>query len=460
MSTDDKKITIADMASSFVREFGFSKINGIEKRTMLFWRGDFYIWRSGCYSVLSKDEMRTLMVKHVSSLGQPATTGLMDNLKLNIMAGVLIGKDRIPDTWLSDLKNADVATNDIVLENGIISIVGNEVKNKELTPDFFCLGKLPYKYDPSAECPRWMRFLDEVTRKDKEIERMLQQWAGYLIMPSQKYQSFLLLIGEAGTGKGTYARAMKALLGSKNCSDVPLRRFTDKFSLYLTYGKKLNVAGDAEQELTPQSEAIIKTWTGEDGLDFEKKYGEGFTANPTAKLMILCNDFPNFTDKSMGTWRRLKVVPFHRDDPTVVEKGLDETLRGELPGILNWAIKGLMDLEENEGFVVPEVGTRLREMYQTESNPARMFLRENYEYDPAYSYGVSRSELYRAYRKWCDVKGYQKMSDKTFGKEIRREFPNVEERRLGGHTSNTRFRVHQGLKLQRGAEIGAILSAK
>jgi putative DNA primase/helicase len=222
----------------------------------------------------------------------------------------------------------------------------------------------------------------------------------------------------------------------------------------------MNVAGDAEQELSPQVEAIIKTWTGEDGLDYERKYAEGFTANPTAKLMILTNDFPTFTDKSMGTWRRLKIVPFHRDDPMIVEKGLDKTIASEMPGVLNWALEGLKDLEQNGGFVVPEVSKRLMEMHKEESNPARMFLKENYEYDPEYPFGVSRQSLYDGYARWCNAKGYQKLNDRNFGKEIRREFPQVMESRVGGKKSDTRYRIHKGLKVSPGAEVLRLLSQK
>jgi len=425
-----KKANMDELSESFVMRYGMTEIDSTYRMTLRYWRGDFYLWQEGVYGKLSKDEMRSFMVKHVLMNGCEATIGMMDNLKLNIMARVILGNSRVPDTWIG--KDGTEPAGEIVMKNGILKVgADGTAELKPLTPEFFTLGKLPYEYDPSAVCGLWDKVLKENTADD-QLRRLLQQWAGYLLLPGQKYQAFMLLIGEAGTGKGTYARAMKAMLGKKNCSDIPLRRFTDKFSLYLTYGKKLNVAGDAEQELTPQAEAVIKTWTGEDGLDFEKKYGEGFTAEPTAKLMILANNFPTFTDKSMGTWRRLKIVPFARADTSVVDRNLDEKLEKELPGILNWALEGLRDLQEHGSFATEGASEEMLEIYRAESNPARMFLEEYCEYEHTYFPGVAAEQVYKAYSGWCRDNGYQKMSSRTFGKEVRRAFPHIIRRRVGG----------------------------
>jgi len=451
----EKQPSVAELAYSFFKKYGHAQINNQEKQILQYWRKNFYLWTAGVYRELDREEVEARLVRHLSDNYMVATTNMVNNVVLNLGAQAFVMSARVPDTWFTSTDVLEPVQG-VVLNNGI-AVVDSIGKVDVLphTPDFFALGKLPYDYTPEAVCVRWMQFLDEVTDGDKGLQRLLQQWAGYLLISSGKFQSFLLLIGEAGAGKGTYARAMKAMLGKQNCSDIPLRRFTDKFSLYLTYGKKLNVVGDAEQELTPQAEAVIKTWTGEDGLDHEKKYGKGFCAEPTAKLMILANDFPTFTDKSDGTWRRLKVVPLHRKDPNKVEPGLDETLRGELPGILNWAFDGLRDLEENNGFAVPMSSKTLWQGFKEESNPAKMFLTENYEFDTESNFGVQALHVYTAYRAWCKAKGYQPMSDKTFGKEIKRAFPGVSRRKLGSR--ETRIYVYAGVKMQRGAEIIQIL---
>lgn len=446
----ENKPTPAGIAYAFYKDKGFLSIGGDDKQILRFWRGDFYFWVEGVYRKIGKEELKAILVKYTKNLHVEPSTKIMENIKLNLSSLTILSGDRVPNTWITT-SDATEPVNSVVTESGILTVVGDDVNIKPNTPDFFALGKVPYKYDSSAECPRWNVFLDEVTGENKSLQRMLQQWAGYLLVPTQKYQCFLLCYGEAATGKGTYARAMKSMLGQDNCSDVPLRRFVDKFSMYLTYGKKLNIAGDAEQELTPQVEAVIKTWTGKDGLDYERKFKDGFTAEATAKLMILANDFPTFTDKSMGTWRRLKIVPFTREDTNVLEHDLDERLREELPGILNWAIAGLRDLSEKHGFAMAEESKQVWEQFKEESNPAGIYLRSNYFFDHEYAFGCSPATVYAKYREWCKRNGYVAMSNKTFGKEIRRAFPKTEKRRMGGHGS--RHYMYAGLKLSPGAEI-------
>ena len=448
------------MAYSFFREYGFGEIKGIEKQILYFWRGDFYRWERGIYEKLGKDELQARLIFHLNANGIETTTDVMNNVKMNLRSQAILKDYRVPDTWLfeKDKAKMKVPVEVLVTESGILTFARDgKVALQGITPDFFTLGKVPYEFDSKAICKRWLQFLDEVTGGDKELQRMLQQWAGYLLLPTQEYQAFMLLIGEAATGKGTFTRVMKGMLGKNNCSVVPLRRFSNNFALYLTYGKKLNVAGDAEEELTPQVEAIIKTWTGQDGLDFERKYADGFSAEPTAKLMISANSFPNFLDKSLGTWRRLKVVPFGRENTKVMDIELDSKLEKELPGILNWAIAGLQDLQAAGGFTVAAASQVEWDKQREEANPAAMFLDENYYWKPNIM-GVKVLAVYAAYRKWCKVKGYIPMSDKTFGREIRRVFPRTRKNRLG--TGTSRYYQYPGVWMKAGSELRDILEGK
>ncbi|MGD2065699.1 MAG: phage/plasmid primase, P4 family [Candidatus Bathyarchaeota archaeon] len=452
---DKDKPTPAGIAYGFFQAIGHKQFNGEKKQVLIFWRDDFYLWNGSVYQKVNKNDLTAFLVKFAAKNHVEASTKLIENIRLNLKAQANIPYGRLLNTWLTD-KEPNKTVEAIVLNNWILTFMPDGTITKSAkTPDFFTINKLPYDFDENAKCTRWLQFMEEITSGDKELQELLQMWAGYLLMPTQEYQCFLLCIGEAAAGKSTFARAMKNMLGRNNCSDLPLRRFGNNFSLYMTFGKKLNVAGDAEQELTPQIEAVIKTWTGADGLDFERKWGDAFTAEATAKLMVLCNDFPNFTDKSMGTWRRLKVVPFVRNTAEV-DPDLDAKLEAEMPGILNWAIMGMMKLKANGGFCKPEASEAVWRRFKEESNPAGMYLRENYYYDSTYPLGVRTETVYKIYRIWCREKGYQPMSDRTFGKEVLRAFPQTAKRRIGGR--EYRHYVYEGLKFQVGAEVQGYLT--
>ncbi|MGA9990067.1 MAG: phage/plasmid primase, P4 family, partial [Terriglobales bacterium] len=68
-------------------------------------------------------------------------------------------------------------------------------------------------YDPSADYPRWMKFLDDVTQGDAEMMTYLQRVSGYLLTGSQSEQCFFLFYGPGGTGKSTYWKTHKGMMG-------------------------------------------------------------------------------------------------------------------------------------------------------------------------------------------------------------------------------------------------------
>jgi P4 family phage/plasmid primase-like protien len=451
-----KKKSPMTLAKEFFQNFGLASVDvegvPVPKQCLVSWRGDFYEWEAGRY-VRAKD-LEAKVRGFLGACGEVVTTDLVRQVIFNLGTPAYLLHRRELNTWLTD-KDTDSMTvpiEGIITKRGIMTFeTDGGITMQPPTPDFFCLNRLPYEYDPEGTCPQWLAFLEEVTKGNKDLQRMLQQWAGYLLMTSHRYQCFLLLIGDAATGKGTFSKVMTAMLGAENCSAVPLRRFADKHSLYATYGKMLNVAGDAEQELTPASEAVIKAWSGGDMLDFERKYSDNFAAYPTAKLMISANDFPTFTDKSRGTWRRLRLVKFEREDTSIVDPKLGDRLLEELPGILNWAIEGRRDLEEAGELVAVESSRELAAAFQEEANPAGVFLKENYEYQRGRVGGIGPSKLYETYRKWCRQKGYLPLSDKSLGKEVKRAFPRVKKRKLGSRAA--RFRVYEGLVLRSDAEV-------
>lgn len=458
MSGDNKKVTPGDIAGAYLREKYIIELDGQRHWTLLKWRGGFFSWEQGrgCYRGMGEDVVKAGIVKQCDAMGVVATTGLIENVLLNLGAYVIQPKERVPDTWLTEKERIDAPINAIIVKNGVLLFgLDGKVELVKHTPNLFALVHLPYEYDPEAVCERWMTFLEEVTLCNKELQAVMQEWAGYTITPLHVFEMMLILLGPAGAGKGTYKRILMKMLGKFNCSELPLRRFTDRFSLFTTYGKKLNTAPDAEAELTPQIESVIKTWTGEDGLDYEGKYSTGFTAQPTAKLMILCNDFPKFSDKTDGTWRRILLAPLDRVNLDYRDPALEGVLEKELSGVLNWAIAGLQRLMSQKGFSQSKIGLELLKAHQEEANPARLFLMEHYKVDVGYGFGARSENVYAAYRGWCKMKGYSMpLCDRSFGREVKRVFPQTIKRRLG---HKDRFHVYWHMKLQEGTNIGRCL---
>jgi len=69
-----------------------------------------------------------------------------------------------------DLVDAEKAYSDqvryLTMQNGLYDLF--EHKLVEHTPSIFTTNLLPYDYDPEAQCPRWLQYLDEVFMSDAD----------------------------------------------------------------------------------------------------------------------------------------------------------------------------------------------------------------------------------------------------------------------------------------------------
>ncbi len=130
---------------------------------------------------------------------------------------------------------------------------------RHLNPHWFSPVCLPYKFDPEADCPLWKTFPARNLGDDTAKGRLLQQWAGYLLLPYANYHRFLMMVGEGANGKSVACAALTALLGEDNVSSVPLEMFGDKFRLHGTLGKLANAVAEGG-ELDRMAQGQIKAF--------------------------------------------------------------------------------------------------------------------------------------------------------------------------------------------------------
>ena len=439
--------------------------NGVP--TLRYWRGEWYMWKGNCYRKWATQELRanvSLWIREEferihfaereaatsdsknQNIVQKVSSALVTNV-LEALSGLCcVAGDLDDGSWLPTQKRQPF----ISLANGILNIeavMGDQDDClRPNTPEWFSQVTLPYQFDPSAGCPRWNAFLEHNLESDAERTKVLQEWAGYLLLPDTGEQKFMVLEGEGANGKSVFLSGVTAMLGEGNVSNVPLEIFGGRFALTSTLGKLLNACGDAG-EIDKTAEGLLKTFTGGDRMFFDRKGVSGINARPTARLMIACNNRPRFSDHSEGIWRRMLLVPWrvrvtreNRNRRMIDPAWWKEV--GELPGIFRWALAGLARLRAQGGFTQSVVMDNALANYQDEMNPARVFLTENTEVDLALS--VRCKDLYRFYKKWSEESGYRPMADRTFGREVHRRFPSIKRHSIG--TGSNRAWIYTGIK--------------
>src|SRR5262249_49916718 len=143
------------------------------------------------------------------------------------------------------------------------------------TPDFFTLYALPYAFDANTPPPReWLRFLESIWENDGEAIATLQEIVGYLLTSDTRQQKIFLIVGPTRSGKGTIARVLTGLLGSKNVVAPTLASMATNFGLSPLIGKQLAIISDARLGARSDQQLIVErllSISGEDSLTIDRK---------------------------------------------------------------------------------------------------------------------------------------------------------------------------------------------
>ena len=420
-------------------------VNG--KPTLVCYRQDWYWWTGKYYKIVSDQNMRATVAHFINHETEASVTAwAITNVLSQLEGECTIYDDVDAPAWIKGPLDAEHAGHVLVFENGWLDFTtflkDEDVQLKEHTPELFTTYKLPYDFDPNAQCPKWIDFLDNNLEGDTDRIAILQEFLGYLFVWKTGFHQFLILEGEAGTGKSTVTKVFTAVLGRENVSHVQLEMFGERFGLYPTVGKLANIVGEVG-ELDSVAEAQLKAFVGGDPMQFDRKHRDPIETVPTARLVLATNNRPRFLDKSDGVWRRLILIPFTRrvpKDKIIVD--LDQQIiKEELAGVFMWAFEGLYRLLENGGFTRSDLVEKELAEYKLEGNPAKCFLFDHYEE----GFGeVNSVEIYQEYKAWCDEMEFSPLNSRTFGKEIKRLFPKV-ERQQKRDGAGKRTRVYGGL---------------
>lgn len=105
-------------------------------------------------------------------------------------------------------------TDRIHVANGTLFLNGEFSEQKD-----FCLNRMPVIYNPDVEKPvRWLKFMEELLNPDDILT--LQEYMGYMLLPTTKAQKMMLIIGKGGEGKSRIGLALRELFGNNmySCS--------------------------------------------------------------------------------------------------------------------------------------------------------------------------------------------------------------------------------------------------
>ena len=387
----------------------------MSRQDTIYSRGQFYRYGEGVWEpihdlLIGRELWRLLRLKEAQGLrpSRDVKNSVLDYVRHEMF---------VPEV------NLDANENLVNLTNGIYSLETQELMPHD--PRQYLTTQLPFAYDAQAQAVTWQMYLMSTFVKprsvdfDQELAEFVQEAVGYSLTTSVIYHCSFWGYGEGANGKGVLSHVLEKL-GGTAC--VPLNvglLSREQYQLANLAGKRIALCSEINSTKNLIEDAYVKALISGDPMNVRQIRQEPFVLNPMVKLWLFTNELPPVADTSEGFWRRIMIVPFHRQFATN-ERILDlkERLNAELPGIFNWAMQGLKRLRDRGRFVLPsQVATATKE-YRQDANPVALFIKDECYEGPDLK--EQSSILYDAYKSWCFTNNYKPHSSRNFKHEMER----------------------------------------
>ncbi len=306
------------------------------------------------------------------------------------------------------------------VENGVVDL--RTGKLRPAARDEFVTKRSPVKFNPGAEAPRWVQFIEEITgaagsfAKRPALASYLQRGLAYSLTGSTAEHKMFVAIGSGANGKNVLLDTFQRVAGGYCCtipaaalmavrSDDPERASPIAASLA---GARAAISSESKdgQKLDV---ALVKLHTGGGYMTARFLRENSFRFEITHKLWLMTNHRPALDHMDDAMRGRLHLIPFDRKwnrpghpdrDPGLPDgdKDLMQTLKDEDEGVLAWLVAGALAYAL-EGLVPPgEVTSMTRDYFKDQDSLGRWL--DAYERCDPKSGGTAQ-ELLDAYLAWC-----------------------------------------------------------
>ena len=316
------------------------------------------------------------------------------------------------------VEDFDTNKNILNLKSGLFDITTGE--HTQHSPTHYSTIQLPIKFDPNADCPSFMKFLEQTFKGDEELVNFTAQMMGYLLTAETKAEKAFLLLGSGSNGKSTLIKVITALVGKANTCNVPITELGNSFARYSLLGKLVCACTENEKDgsnaVKSFGTGVFKALVSGDDVDIEIKNGARFSITPTVKFLFAFNTLPTTKDSTHGFFRKIVIIPFNNIvDEDMKNPELPEELKCELDGIFNFALRGLNELRKNKyKFPVPAAVKRELAKYKSTVNSLIDYVKDNIEVCPDSK--VKNKDLYEDYCIWADGEDLLKKGREFIGR--------------------------------------------
>ena len=306
------------------------------------------------------------------------------------------------------------------LNNGtfIFSTTGSYIRGFDKAD--FLRYKLPFGYEPTAQCPKFKKYLDRVI-PDVEKQQVIAEYLGYIFIRNSvlKLEKSLILYGSGANGKSILFEVVQKLLGPSNVSNFTLQSLTDPsgYTRSMLTGKLVNYASEISSKMNP---TLFKQLVSGEPVEARMIYGKPFILHDYARFIFNTNVLPKDLEHNTGFFRRFILIEF---DQTITDEEnnpmlANEITNEELPGVFNWILEGLKRLLQQGDFTVCAAAAEAVERYRKDSDSVAQFL-EDGNFIPSKDDKLSLKEFFSLYREFCKDSNFTCCSVKAFSNRLK-----------------------------------------
>lgn len=337
--------------------------------------------------------------------------------------------DLITELSKKPYEEVDRHARDLInVKNGMLNWRTRELLAHD--PKYLSTIQIPAAWDPAAKSDKLDEFLRTVLPDD--AISLIEEYAGYMMIPDTSMTKCLVLVGEGGNGKSTFLELVEHLIGERNISYYSLHNLTEeRFAAAGLIGKLANCYDELEAKAL-ENTGVFKQIVGGNPIKAEEKGKAPFSFRPFCRMVFATNQMPRATDRSQAYFDRFLFVEFARrirDTGGEIKRYSDKLAAepGLMSALLLRTIAGLARLMERGRFVLPTSSRDALEDYRRDCNSAYDFLRECCREET--NAWIAGPILYERYKVWSEEGGRKPMSTREFNKTIRGA--NVREVRHG-----------------------------
>lgn len=327
------------------------------------------------------------------------------------------------------------------VRNGVVDLRTGVLRQND--PLLYITKHVEQDYQPSATCPTFMRFLDDVFQGDAATVSAVQRLVGLTLTGCVEEEVIIFCVGTGANGKSIFGNVLTTIMGQYSTtapsSLLAARRADDhsaRSDLAMLHGARIVSINELPGGMM-LDENVTKQLAGREPISARFLYREHFTFLPRFTPWVRTNHRPIIKGTDNGIWRRMRIVPFRRTFTEYEQdKGLEAKIMREAEGVLAWMIEGAK-LYLRTGLTCSSAMKAELAQYRSDSDLLGEFLSEKTEADIAAE--VLQCVLYATYNEWCGDNGLKPVSKRVLTEQLT-------ERGFGQRKSGS-GRYYTGLKL-------------